>query len=414
MSQPHKVGILTFYYANDNFGAQLQARALVRAVDSIVGRGTAEQIAFDYREHLSFAERLHRAAARSFAKGVFTGMLLFAVQIVRSLYSRVVGTFTRLGARHTRRAEQVNLKMRREAFARFVGETPHSDIRYDINTIPQSIDRYECFICGGDQIWNGGTEQVGSEALDRFCLDFVPDGVGRFAYAPSVPAQKRSPEFVKRLADDVMRLDAISVRERSSAGWIEEATGRKVEIVVDPVLLLNREQWDAESAPVEIDYPYICAYLLGDGQSVRRAISALAARLGCKLLTFPHIAHVNKYDVGFGDILNYSAGPAEFISIIRGAQLVVTDSFHGAVMSMIYHKPLYAVERAKAQSSMGSRLTDFLGEYGLQDRFMTLAQLNQVNGIDIPDYAFADETLAHRRAESMTYLEENLMIRSST
>lgn len=151
------------------------------------------------------------------------------------------------------------------------------------------------------------------------------------------------------------------MRERSSVPILENNIGEKVEVVVDPVLLLSKEQWDKEMRPTSIKDRYVFCYLLGEGYENREAVKAFALRMNCQLVTVPHIINVNEQDRNFGDIQDYTSGPAEFLSLIKNAEVVITDSFHATVFSMIYHKPFYVLERTTQVSggTMGSRLTDF-------------------------------------------------------
>ena len=399
-----KAGILTFYYNNENFGGQLQARALVRAIESC-SEWQSEQIQYDYLrswQRIPYARRLIMSIQQAFQGGVRNG--------VQFLSSRLKAERKLSATSGLENQLKEQLDCRKAAFHRFQKETPHSSIVFDNDSIKDCLDSYTCFICGGDQIWNDWSDWFIHNALDNFCLKFVPRTVQKFSYAPSIPLTKVRPVFIKRLSENIQQLDAVSVREKSSITILEERTGKKAIAVADPVLLLDREQWDKESRPVDIYEKYVFCYLLGDGLSTRTAAENYAKKIGCRLVTVPHIIHVDPQDEKFGDLQDFTSGPAEFLSRIRDAEVVVTDSFHAVVFSMIYHKPFYVLERTTKVSggSMGSRLTDFMAEYKLEGQKITAEQLNMTESIPQIDYRECDKIWSRRRAESYEYLKNNL------
>ena len=400
-----KVGILTFYYNNDNFGGQLQARALVRAIDSC-GEWQAEQIRYDYLRRwrkLPYGLRVIKSVQQAFQGGIKNGAAFLS---------------SRMKAEKERKENALlvnrlvkQLGDRKAAFHRFSDETPHSATVFDNDSIKDCLNEYDCFICGGDQIWNDWSDWFIHNALDNFCLCFVPQTMQKFSYAPSVPLKEVRPVFIHRLVRNLRQLDAISVRENSSISLLEQRTGKKIITVADPVLLLNQEQWDKEMHPTNLRGRYVFGYLLGEGMDTRKAAEAFALRVGCQLVTVPHIIDVNEQDKEFGDIQDFSSGPAEFLSLIKNAEAIVTDSFHAAVFSMIYHKPFYVLERTTKVSggSMGSRLTDFLKEYKLERRSVTYEQLSKTDKIQQIDYRETDQIWERRRRDSYNYLKENLI-----
>lgn len=399
-----KVGILTFYYKNDNFGGQLQARALVRAIENC-SVWEAEQIQYDYLRSwskLPYFLRFVKSVQQSFQGGFKNGLNFFITRLkVQKKMNENIELTHRL-------ADQLN--NRKLAFHTFFEETPHSEEVFDSSSIKNSLDSYDCFICGGDQIWNDWNDWFLHNALDDFCLSFVPQEVQKFSYAPSVPLKKIRPVFINRLKNNIQQLDAISVRENSSVLFLKDGIDKKIVTVADPVLLLNKDQWDHETKPVKVHKKYIFCYLLGEGENNRNAVQSYARNIERYLITVPHIVNVNKQDENFGDFQDFTSGPAEFLTLIKNADVVVTDSYHASVFSMIYHKPFYVLERTTKLSggSMGNRLTDFLREYKLESQGITTELLEKSNIIPKIDYKESDRIWEYRRLESYEYLKKNL------
>lgn len=386
-----QAGILTLYHENRNPGGQLQARALVRAVETIPG-WTARQLPFAYSGSWMkkpFPERVIKNLAYSGTKKLRGGNTPQAPEIPETL-------------KHS-------MDLRRQAYDAFAAETPHDSRVFTPETLEESLSEYDCFICGGDQIWNEFGTGYYYCALDAMSLGFVPETIQKFSYAPSMPDHALNPKFLKKLGANAARLDGLSLRERSSVADLQKVSGRQAQVVADPVLLLTDQQWDREMCAPRQDR-YVLCYLLGAGRDTRLAAQAAAQNLGLPLVTLPHLAGVRQEDLDFGDHQMLTCGPAEFVGLIRNAQLVITDSFHAAVFSLIYHRPCAVLPRFDSQGTpiMGSRLTDFLTEYSLQSQQFTHQSLRLLRELPEMDFSQADRTLARRREESLNYLKANL------
>ena len=392
-----KVGIVTFYYKNYNFGGALQARALTLALQTIKNV-QAEQIQVDFNKQWENMSALQHIRAVLKHHGLL------------KTFQLTVGAINKRKTEASTSSDRLQAGKRIRSFDKFSQETPHSEKVYATDDIKECEHCYDVYICGGDQIWNDWGTGFYSCALDIYTLNDIPDNFIKFSYAPSIPLKKPNKAFLKKLKSGISRLDAVSVREKSSVKLIEDMTTHKVEVVVDPVLLLTREQWDMQCVLPKIKEKYILCYFLGTGGDKRQAAQEYANRLGVSLLTFPYIGGEVKDDDAFGNLRDFTSGPAEFIGLIQRAEVVITDSFHASVMSMIYHKPFFTMERntCVGGGSMESRLTDFLKEYGLIKQKVTVEQLRDFQAVPIIDYAEADKTWNQRRLESFSYLERNL------
>ena len=386
-----KAGILTLYHENRNPGGQLQARALVRAIEAVPG-WQAEQLPFAYSGswmQRSFPERVLKNIAYSGTKKLWGGSAPAAPMVSEEL--------------------RRDLERRREAYDAFAAETPHNATVFTPETIGKSLTEYDCFICGGDQIWNEFGTGYYYCALDTMSLGFVPENIQKFSYAPSMPNHALNPKFLRKLGKNAARLDGLSLREKSSVADLQKVCGREAQVVADPVLLLSADQWDRElRAPKSGNY--VLCYLLGAGQKTREAAKKAAGNLEMPLVTLPHLAGIKQEDMDFGDEQMIGCGPAEFVGLIRTADMVITDSFHTAVFSMIYHRPCAILPRFSSDggTTMGSRLTDFLTEYSLLGQQFSPEALSILHGLPEMDFSLADATWKRRRAESLDYLKANL------
>ena len=211
--------------------------------------------------------------------------------------------------------DKKNLQQRKQAFDNFMNEIPHSAIVYDYDSIYNSLGQYKLFICGGDQIWN---DCKIDQNIKIYTLQFVPQGMKKIAYAPSMAILEATSEFKQIMSDGLNSLDAVSVREKKSISILKSLTNKKINIVADPVLLMSNSEWKGVArVPIKTD-KYILCYLLGDSIECRRAVKKFAQKIHLPILTFPHIFLnvVRKCDLYFGDIHDYTSGPCEFIGLI--------------------------------------------------------------------------------------------------
>ena len=123
----------------------------------------------------------------------------------------------------------------------------------------------------------------------------------------------------------------------------------------DPTFLLTSADWNNTIAKIpQRSRGSICsAICLATALRKGRESKALAEKNGLKIVTFPFIADgkYRKCDSDFGDHKLFDVSPSEFLSLIKNSEIVVTDSFHAVVFSLIFHKNFRAVNRMNKNSS---------------------------------------------------------------
>ena len=385
-SSKNKIGIITLYHGNCNFGGLLQAYALPKVLKEHFGI-EAEQI--DYVPTVQSVKE-----EQDNKKG-----------IVKCFY-QIIYNF---GIFFFDKVNKKKLNRRKQAFDSFINEIPHDETPYDYYTINESISGYGVFICGGDQIWNDCKED---QNIEVYTLQFVPSGVKKISYAPSMAVLEASPSFKKVMSNGLNALDAVSVREKKSLSILQQLTDKNIEVVVDPVLLMTADEWTRSARETKNKGKYVLCYLLGDSKQQREALKRVAKKLRLPILTFPHILAnaVRKCDLFFGDIHDYASGPREFVGLIKNAEMVITDSFHACVFSMIFKTPFAVFERGGIgeTGNMNSRIYDFLEEYHLENQLVTAEELTEIKEIPKIDFTYAHKHWEKRRQESLKYLENAL------
>ncbi|MFQ7292672.1 MAG: polysaccharide pyruvyl transferase family protein [Monoglobales bacterium] len=258
-----------------------------------------------------------------------------------------------------------------------------------------SNQNYDYYICGSDQIWN--PEFAGK---DFYFATFAPKEK-RIAYAASFGVDKIPEAELERYTKNLNEMKAISVREDAGAKIVYELTGRKVKTVLDPTMLLTSEEWRSiENKPKYIkNDKFVLTYFLGKVSSqTRKYIEEECAKRGLKLINLEEMQH-NEYW--------YATGPSEFVWLIEHSEAMFTDSFHGAVFSVLMNTPFTVFEREDTLGSMTSRIDTLLSTLELEDRKYVKGKNTDCFNAD---YSRAYINLEKAREESLEYLKKELEI----
>lgn len=264
-------------------------------------------------------------------------------------------------------------------------------LSFDVHQpLPESLNgEYDLFLAGSDQIWN---YEFASKRLDDYFLTFAePDK--RAAMAGSFGVEEIPDEWKQVYIDGLSGFRHISVREDAGKRIIKELLGRDVPVLLDPVMLLSREEWlkVAKKPRVDISKPYILKYYLGDEEEEDK---------------IDRWAEENGYAV-YG-LMNdklpelYSAGPGEFLTLIDNAALVCSDSFHCVGFSILFRRPFVVYERQGKGSDMTSRLDTLLGKLGFGNRWAHLLPPERYLNCD---FSCVDVILDVERRNATAFLE---------
>ena len=263
---------------------------------------------------------------------------------------------------------------------------------------------YDAFICGSDQIWS-------PLCYDRkYFLDFVENTDKMVAYAPSIGSTKIDDPIIReRMAQHISRFKHLAVREQQGADLIKELTGQDAKVVLDPTLLMNATEWDSFTGVDEvrkIDGKYILCYFLGDEEKYMRYVRTLSKKSNIPYYVVP----VTTRQKNMGNIVPFEVGPSEFISLIRNAEYVVTDSFHGMAFSVNYNKPFSVFKRFKDNDpkNQNSRIFNLLQILGLEERLVDYKNIKNIQDMFECDFTEANQKLKDQRVYSSEYLKNAL------
>ena len=241
---------------------------------------------------------------------------------------------------------------------------------------------------------------------DFYTMTFIPDEKVKITYAPSfgvamIPKNQRA-----QTEAYLKRIDYISVRESDGVRIVEELTGRNVQQVVDPTILIDRAVWDQKKGDRLVKEKYIFCYFISPNPAYRDFARRLAQKAGLKLVVIPHVDEFVKADLGFGEIVPKGVGPLQFVNLISYASYVCTDSFHGSVFSTLYERPFFTFSRyaSDGADSTNSRLYSYLKLIGMEERMYKPDHEILNEDLKIPDFTGAKVNLEKMRMKSKNYL----------
>lgn len=271
--------------------------------------------------------------------------------------------------------------------------------------LQKAARQYRAVLVGSDQLWTPRGYSTGF-----FNLLFVPDDIPKIAYATSFGVSQ-IPNSKKKIAKKFLnRIEYIGVRETRAAEIIKELTGRDVPTVSDPTLLFSAQDWlniiPFRQIPSLAGKKYIFCYFLGRNPQQRREVEKLRAETGCEIVFIPHLDEFVPEDIGFGDVQLFDVGPEEFVNLIRNAEYVCTDSFHGSVFSILYHKSFITFNRFKEhdKNSRNSRIDTLLAQTELENRRFHGRLLEQI--VQPIDTVRVDQRLQEMKNYSLSYLAD--------
>ena len=370
-----KVGIITFH-GSHNHGSVLQAYATQKTIE---GFGCECEI-------INFRMESQKRYYSLYPKGY--GMWMLGQDLLMLPF-------------HHKRA------VRARKFEDFIGSIKLSGSEMSNRDELQSIvGRYDVYLAGSDQIWsNRIPELVGAKEdfTGVYFFDFADNDKPRIAYASSVGEATYDELIGKKKW--IEKFVALSTREKYGVDVLKRIVDKDVELVLDPTFLFNKGQW-GELAGKErlIKEPYIFLYTLHGlkhGLKWGRILSDFGKKTGLKVIAvspfFPITAR------GVKNIID--AGPIDFLNLIKNAELVFTDSFHGTAFSINMNKPFYSYV---GKNTGDNRKLGIMLQFGLEDRALeSLEDIYHINEFKL-DYSVYNPVIDKARMKSKEWLEKAL------
>lgn len=232
--------------------------------------------------------------------------------------------------------------------------------------LTQISKKYNKIVIGSDQIWNPFLYDP------VFFGEFLPVSERKkiIAYAPSLGVGN-SEEILTEQKSLINSLSFISCREEKGADVLKEITGRKIPVVLDPTLMVNREIWDKIADEHSVDGlpdDFIVTYFLGKDIH-QMELDSLSIKYNAKIINISMFNKPNAINA-FCHLKNL--GPGEFLYLIKHAKYVATDSFHATIFSWIFQTEFKTFMRFKLRDkeSQNSRIETLLSLFEVKDKII--------------------------------------------
>lgn len=356
-----KIGILTFH-RSQNYGALLQALGLQQFI---------EKLGYDV-SFVDYWPEYHNEMYKHFSWKKFKSCS--AKGKIKYLFT-FIGTFARLTVRH---------KKTRSFIRRFLR------ISKDRN--------YDLVIYGSDQIWR----KQRRPGYDWYNPVYFGEGEvetpHKIAYAASMGIiAVRDDKDRDFLSNGFANFDTISVRESDLKEFIEKEFGLSYKLVLDPVFLLTKEQWTANTDSRYLPkYSYILYYRLQDIQQTDAIVNKIVSQTGLPVVELRGYIPLGQY----GKRYRFTADAQEMITLINGADYVVTSAFHGVAMSILYEKNFFYA----SEKSQSNRVRSLLQQIGLTDRIIESGELEKVDYNNLINYTQVNRLLHDMQKDSREWL----------
>ena len=380
-----KVGIVSCYFKN-NYGSMLQAYATKKILDN--NNIPNETVNIDGNADFKSGKR----------KYYISQILNF--NFIKSKLGMIKMKFDIKLNKKLRK----NISIRNKKYEDFRREFNLSRSSNNYNDLTKlAEERYSDIILGSDQLW-----LPVNAVADYYTLNWVPDNINKVSYSTSFGVSTIPKKYNKLYNKYLKRINHLSVREDTGVKIIKDITNLDAKLVCDPTILLTKDEWD-EVATNEriIKDKYILCYFLGKNIEHRKFAERLKEKTGYKIVSINHGDEYVKYSDIFCDIAPYDIGPKEWINLIKNAEIVCTDSFHGTVFSLIYNKLFFNFRRysSKSKASTNSRLDSLLNIVGISnERILTgLENVDKVLDYKI-DFEEVNKNLDNYRKESKDWL----------
>lgn len=378
-----KIG-LVMTFQGTNFGQLLQSYALQQTIESM-GYET---------EIIQYHSGKDKGIKLSLASIYVSTQAVLNILLRKIKHKNTINAETDLSHKEniSRRNDVSNL-FRNTQFHNVVSVNGYS------NLVKKSKD-YFAVVVGSDQIW---LPEV--SVTNFYTLRFAMPGVTRVSYATSMGVSSYPFYARKPAAEYWKKIDFLSVREEQAKKIIKEIAGVEAKVVADPTYLLTTNEWEQRIPNTAvIESGYVLCYFLGDSDAIKNYARQFSNYKHLRLVSILS-NECNSDDYRFADEVLIGKSPEEFINLIRNAEYVLTDSFHGLAFSVINEKQFYIFYRNRpdVKQSRNSRIDNIVKIWGLEDRLIKKPE-EMVFEDSLIDYQKVTKKRMEFRDESLDFL----------
>lgn len=360
-----KIGVVTFWHGNDNYGMILQCWALQ-----------------EYLKKQGHDPYIIRYVMKGCLLKRLVKSLIFSIRyLIDSSYRHHIRVTNKFQATNAIHYPERDFDGFRKEYLKLSNRVYH--YIEQLRIFPPKAD---CYICGSDQIWNGN---LNSRNLAGFYLQFGPSNIKRIAYAPSFGITKHEGKQLNILRRYLSKFDAVSCREWAGVEMCKKV-GVEAEKVEDPTLLLSADDYlGIASERLYENYIFIYSLNIEKPDDVHYDYLRTICK-DKKIVVTPSSGFIPGREIFGNNVIYKYAKPSEWLSLIIYSDLVVTSSFHGVVFSLIFNKKFAYIPLRGEYGSSNNRVLEMLLSVNMYDSViskeadydMILKKVNCWNEID--------------------------------
>lgn len=266
---------------------------------------------------------------------------------------------------------------------------------YKNDELHKNLQDGDFYFVGSDQVWNPSIMKNDT----TYFLDFVPNSAKKIGYAVSMGNQSLSNEFLEQVLPLIKSFHRLSSRENYVTNFVNEHYPNvDVPVVLDPTLLLNKEDYGTIKSTKIFNEEFITVYSAMPDLDFYKYALYLKKKTGLPLINLGfHFKGANKNE--------YLLGPENWLNRIAQAKYFITNSFHGTVFSILYKKDFLVVPN-KQQIGLNARFVELLQSLELDDRLIYSEEDLDAKIDNTSDFNNAYKLLEERKKKSTNFIKE--------
>ena len=269
---------------------------------------------------------------------------------------------------------------------------------YSIKDIEKNMPDTDIYLTGSDQVWNSNHNQ----GIDKvFFLSFVPQNIKKIAYAASFGKQELETWEIKETQYLLQRYQAISVRESSALKILQSLEFKNGWHVLDPTLLLSKEEWIEKCPHLNIKEKYLLIYSV---EPNKNQLIEYAKLIADKLKLKIYLVEWGFRRQPGTDKMIHNISPLTLMSYFIQAEYIIASSFHGTAFAVNLNKQFISV----APNHFSTRAKSLLKLVNLEDRFITNKEFDLNQALSYIDYAKVNTILEQQRKISISFLTHTI------
>lgn len=385
-----RIAIVTLVFYN--YGTRLQSYALCKILNRLF-KDTLSVEVLNMESSWSFKTNRFKFIASNSIKNYKLGAIRHILEVYKYLFeSRIYSSKD-----HTSEVSD-----RQKSFNKLISKIPYTSAYYSFDDLRNGrLPEYDAVLVGSDQVWNG--IKVGNQ--DIFMLDFL-EGKKGLTYAASFGMTSIPPSMFNDYKKRIQNFDSLLIREQEGINLCRELGRDDAYLVLDPSLLLEGCEYDdvVLEKPV-IDGDYVFVYSLNYSYKIFDEAYKLSRRNNCKMVVLKRSfcpPDITRY---YNAVELYAESPESFLSLIKNAKCIITNSYHALLFSINFKKSFYLyLDNADEENS---RLLTTINTCGLNGQvFWETERLpEEINTIDYTD---TDKILREERTKSVQLLKDSI------